>query len=178
MSNIPFLYINISVLGCFALMLVTILAVKKTPEIWAFLAVLVDVILWAGGSVLMRIQMWPGMRFWYTVSLLALFIMELLFYIFIHVFTRRKGKLRLTIFLVWNAAIIPGTISGFFLKMPSPVSLPNGDIVYLYDLNWHIVIPCIMFVCIIAATVALLIQAIREQGVHSPGICWWATCCR
>ena len=40
MSDIPFLYINVAVLSCFALMFVTILAVKKTPEIWAFLAVL------------------------------------------------------------------------------------------------------------------------------------------
>lgn len=146
MSNIPFLYINVTVLCCFALMFVTILAVKKTPEIWAFLAVLLDVILWAGGSVFMRLQVWPGMRFWYTVSLTALFIMELLFYIFIHVFTRRKGKLLLTVFLVWNAAILPGTISGFFLKMPRRVVEENGDVVFLYDLNWHIIIPCIMFV--------------------------------
>ena len=56
MSDIPFLYINVAVLSCFALMFVTILAVKKTPEIWAFLAVLLDAILWAGGSVLMRLQ--------------------------------------------------------------------------------------------------------------------------
>ena len=126
MNHIPFLYINVSVLCCFLLMFVTILAVKKTPEIWAFLAVLVDVILWAGGSVLMRLQFWPGMRFWYAVSLVALFIMELLFYIFIHVFTRRKGKLLLSVFVLWNAAIIPGTISGFFLEMPRPVSLENG----------------------------------------------------
>ena len=170
MNHIPFLYINVSVLCCFLLMFVTILAVKKTPEIWAFLAVLVDVILWAGGSVLMRLQFWPGMRFWYAVSLVALFIMELLFYIFIHVFTRRKGKLLLSVFVLWNAAIIPGTISGFFLEMPRPVSLENGDTVFLYSLNWHIIIPCIMFVCIIAATVAALLQAIREQGAHSPGI--------
>ena len=33
MSNIPFLYINVAVLSCFALMFVTILAVKKTPGI-------------------------------------------------------------------------------------------------------------------------------------------------
>lgn len=60
MSDIPFLYINVAVLSCFAL---TILAVKKTPEIWAFLAVLLDAILWAGGSVLMRLQVWPGLSF-------------------------------------------------------------------------------------------------------------------
>ena len=58
-TNIPFLYVNIIALSCFTLMFVTFLATKKTPEIWAFLAVLLDCILWAGGSVLMRLQMWP-----------------------------------------------------------------------------------------------------------------------
>ena len=41
-SNIPFLFINITVLSCFLLMCVTFLATKKTREIWAFLAVLLD----------------------------------------------------------------------------------------------------------------------------------------
>jgi len=169
-SNIPFLYINVAVLSCFALMFVTILAVKKTPEIWAFLAVLLDAILWAGGSVLMRLQIWPGLSFWYKVSLLALFIMELLFYIFVHTFAHRKGRFLVTAFVLWNLAIIPGTLSGFFLAPPTPVVLENGDTVFTYTLNWHIVIPCIMFVAIIAGTAVLLWQVMREQGTHSPGI--------
>lgn len=170
MSNIPFLYINVAVLSCFVLMFVTILAVKKTPEIWAFLAVLLDAILWAGGSVLMRLQIWPGLSFWYKVSLLALFIMELLFYIFVHTFAHRKGRFLVTAFVLWNLAIIPGTLSGFFLAPPTPVVLENGDTVFTYTLNWHIVIPCIMFVAIIAGTAVLLWQVMREQGTHSPGI--------
>lgn len=170
MSDIPFLYINVAVLSCFALMFVTILAVKKTPEIWAFLAVLLDAILWAGGSVLMRLQVWPGLSFWYKVSLLALFIMELLFYIFVHTFAHRKGRFLVTAFVLWNLAIIPGTLSGFFLSPPTPVVLENGDTVFTYSLNWHIVIPCIMFIAIIAGTAVLLWQVMREQGTHSPGI--------
>ena len=58
-TNIPFLYVNIIALSCFTLMFVTFLAAKKSPEIWAFQAVLLDCILWSGGSVLMRLQMWP-----------------------------------------------------------------------------------------------------------------------
>ena len=55
-ANIPYLLINITALCCYALMFVTMLATKKTPEIWAFLAVLLDCILWSGGSILMRMQ--------------------------------------------------------------------------------------------------------------------------
>ena len=45
-ANIPFLFVNITALCCFTLMFVTFLATKKKPEIWAFLAVLLDCILW------------------------------------------------------------------------------------------------------------------------------------
>lgn len=121
LQNIPFMYINVTALSCFTLMFVTFLATKKTPEIWAFLAVLLDAILWSGGSILMRMQMWPGLTFWYRVSLVALFSMELLFYIFVHTFARRKGKFLLAIFTVWTLATIPGTISGFYLSPPEPV---------------------------------------------------------
>ena len=42
--------------------------------------------------------------------------------------------------------------------------------VFTYSLNGHIVIPCIMFIAIIAGTAVLLWQVMREQGTHSPGI--------
>lgn len=168
--DIPYLYINITAFSCFALMFVTFLATKKTPEIWAFLAVLLDCILWAGGSILMRLQMWPGLEFWYKVSLVALFIMELLFYFFVHTFAHRKGRFLLSLFTVLTVAILPGTISGFYLAPPTPVVNPDGSTVFTYSLNWHIVIPCIVFVAIIFATAVMLVQVVREQGVHSPGI--------
>ncbi len=170
MSSIPFLYVNITVLCCFLLMFFTFLATKKTPEIWAFLAVLLDAILWSGGSVLMRLQMWPGLEFWYKVSLVALFSMELFFYYFVHTFARCKGRFLLTVFTLWTLATLPGTVSGFYLTPPTPVVRADGSTVFTYALNWHIVIPCIMFVAIIGATAGLLLHVMREQGTHAPGI--------
>ena len=65
---------------------------------------------------------------------------------------------------------MPGTISGFYLAPPTPVVKENGAVVFTYGLNWHIVIPCLVFVAIIGATAVLLTQVVREQGTHSPGI--------
>lgn len=169
-ANIPFLFINITVLCCFLLMFVTFLATKKTREIWAFLAVLLDCILWSGGSVLMRLEMWPGLNFWYAVSLVALFSMELLFYIFVHTFSKRKGKFLLILFAIWTAATIPGTVSGFYLAAPTPQIRPDGSKVFIYGINWHIIIPCVMFVAIIAATCVMMLQVLKEEGIHAPGI--------
>ena len=170
-ANIPFLYINIIALSCFALMFVTFLATKKTPEIWAFLAVLLDCILWSGGSVLMRLQLWPGLNFWYTVSLVALFSMELFFYYFIHTFSHQKGKFLLIVFTVWTLANWPGTITGYYLPAPTPTTRPDGSVVFTYnETGLALVIPCVMFVAIIGASTWMLLKILREQGVHSTGI--------
>ncbi|MEG2176465.1 MAG: diguanylate cyclase [Oscillibacter sp.] len=170
MNNIPFLSINIMALGCFTVMFVTFLAAKKTPEVWAFLAVLADCILWSGGSILMRMQMWPGLHFWYAVSLVALFSMELLFYNFVHIFTRERGRFLLLVFTAWTLLLVPGTISGFFLAAPTPFTRADGATLFTYSLNWHIILPCVMFVAIIIATTARLLRIMREQGTHAPGI--------
>lgn len=170
LTQIPYIYINLLALSCFVLMFVAMLAAKKTPAIYAFIVVLLDCILWSGSSVLMRLQMWPGMNFWYYLSLVTLFIMELLFYWFVQTFYHVKGKLSLTVALVGTLAIIPGTVTGFFLAPPTPVLQPNGRTVFLYEINWHIIIPCILFVTIIVMTSFLFLKLVREQGIHSPGL--------
>ena len=170
-TNIPFIFVNITALSCFVLMFVTFLASKKTPEIWAFLAVLLDCILWSGGSILMRLQMWPSMNFWYTVSLVALFSMELIFYYFVHTFSHQKGKFLLIVFTIWTLLNWPGTISGLYLPAPVPKVRPDGSIVFIYEtITWHLIIPCVMFVAIIGTTTWLLLKILRTQGVRSPGI--------
>ena len=170
-TNIPFIFVNITALSCFLLMFVTFMAAKKTPEIWAFLAVLLDCILWSGGSILMRLQIWPGLNFWYTVSLVALFSMELIFFLFVHTFSHQKGKFLLTVFTVWTLLNWPGTISGLYLPAPVPMTRPDGSIVFIYEtITWHLILPCIMFVAIIGATTAMLLKIMRTQGVRSPGI--------
>jgi diguanylate cyclase (GGDEF)-like protein/putative nucleotidyltransferase with HDIG domain len=169
-TQVPFLYVNFTALCCFALMFIAFIAAKKTSEIRAFMVVLADCILWSGGSVLMRLQMWPGMDFWYDLSLVALFSMELLFYWFVHTFSHQKGRFTLLAIFVGTMAILPGTVTGFFLAPPTPTLQADGDIVFTYSTNWHILIPCLLFVAIISSTVRLLVRLVREQGIHSPGV--------
>ena len=74
--NIPFLYVNITALFVYSLLLFIFLAAKKTPEIRAFLLMMVDCVLWTAGAMLMRLQVWPDPHFWYYVSLAAIFSLE------------------------------------------------------------------------------------------------------
>lgn len=171
LSQIPFIYVNLLALCSFLLMFTAFAASKKTPVIRVFMVVLGDCILWSGSCVLMRLQMWPSMHFWYYVSLVTLFIMELLFYWFVHTFYRQKGKLSLLLCFLGTAAILPGTVTGFYLAPPTPVRQADGGVVFLYDqMNWHILIPCVLFVAIIVMTACLLLKLVRQQGVHSPGL--------
>lgn len=169
-TQVPFLYINVVALCCYILMFITFVAAKKSAEIWVFMAVLLDCIFWSGGAILMRLQMWPGMNFWYDVSLVALFSMELLFYWFVHTFSRQKERLTLLLCLIGTIAIIPGTVSGYFLAAPTPVLQDDGSTVFTYSMNWHIVIPCILFVATIAATICLFLKLVREKGARFPGL--------
>lgn len=168
--QVPFLPVNILAFCCFSIMLVMFLAAKKTPEIRIFIFVLADSVIWSAGSILMRLQMWPGIPFWYYISLVALFSMELLFYWFVYTFYHRRGKLILFSCIIGTAAILPGTVTGFYLAPPQPIVEANGDVVFRYTTNWHIIIPCILFIYIIGFTVRMFRYLLKEQGMHSPGL--------
>ena len=119
-SNIPFLYVNVTALCCFALLFVTFLAAKKTPEIRAFLLLLGDGTLWLAGAVLMRLRIWPGLTFWYYVSLLALFSFAWLFYMFLLRFTRTSEPFTLGLWTLINVVLLVVTATGFILAPPPP----------------------------------------------------------
>lgn len=170
MPQIPFLYVNITAFCCFLILLTAALSSKKTPAVWAFIAVLADCILWSGGSILMRLQMWPSMEFWYYVSLVALFSMACMFYLFVHTFYCEKKIGPLLVCILGTLLLLPGTISGYFLAPPVPMVLENGSTVFIYNMDWHIVFPFIVVVTIIVLTVILLLKLVRKHGIHSPGL--------
>ena len=169
-TQVPFLSINVMALCCYTVMFIAFVAARKSAEIWVFMMVLLDCIFWSGGSILMRLQMWPGMDFWYDVSLVALFSMELLFYWFVHTFSRQKEHLTLLLCLIGTVAILPGTVSGYFLAPPTPVLLDDGSTVFRYSTDWHIILPCILFVATITATIRLFLKLVREKGARFPGL--------
>jgi len=169
--QIPFLYVNLLALCAFVLMFFIFLAAKKTPEMQAFLALMFTCVLWTAGSIFMRLQLWPSMHFWYYVSLLAIFSMEAVFYVFLTVFSRQKGKLLALVFCAATVALYPGTLSGYYLPPPEPVLQPDGSMVYVYHADYlPMVLPCLLFVAIIIASTLLLMKMKREQGAHSSGV--------
>jgi len=169
-THIPYIFINIVAFGSFLLMFIMMVAARKTAEIRAFMAILIDCMLWSGASILMRLQIWPGVDIWYYVSILALFCLEFLFYWFVHVFAGEKGRFILILSLLANIAILPGTVTGYYLAPPKPVTTASGSLVFTYTSDWHVLIPCALFVFLAFVTLRLFLRLVREKGVHSPGL--------
>ena len=169
MSGVPYLFVNMLALSCFALLFATFLAAKKTPEIRAFLLLLGACVVWLGGAVLMRLQVWPGLEFWFYVSILTLFAVEWLFYLFLLRFTKTREPFTLAVWTVVNAVELAFTASGFFLKPPVPVASAEGT-VFLYAMSWRILFPVLFYAVFTAYLTRLVRRVVREQGIHSPGL--------
>ena len=170
MIDVPFLGVNLTALCASVLIFTVFLATKKTPEIYAFLALVFDCVCWTAGSTFMRLQLWPGLDFWYYVSLVSIFSMELMFYIFLHCFSHSRHYFTLWMLTAATIALLPGTVTGFFLAPPEIVQLADGGTGYLYATSWPMIFPSIVFVAIIAASSRLLLELKQQQGVHASGV--------
>ena len=91
MIDVPYLYVNLTALCCYIFIFVTFLAAKKNPDIKYFIVVMGGFILWTGGSILMRLRVFPGITFWFLVSIMSLFALAFLIFLFISSFARLKG---------------------------------------------------------------------------------------
>ncbi|MDO4393982.1 MAG: diguanylate cyclase [Bacillota bacterium] len=169
MSSVPFLFVNLIAMCGYAIIFVSFIAAKKTPEIKAFIALLTSFMLWTIGSILMRLQMYPGLNFWYYVSILALFCIADLTYIFVCSFTKTKATFTKIIWSVGTVIILIFTANGVFLKPPVPVDTARGT-VFTYNMDWKVVIPYIFFGFIVASIAIVIRQKRRETGTRSPGM--------
>ena len=97
--------------------------------------------------------------------------MELIFYLFLCNFARERGRFLKILFLIATLALIPGTLSGFYLPPPQPVTRPDGMVVYTYNtVLWHMAFPCVLFVAVVIASLLILGRMKREQGAHASGV--------
>lgn len=169
MSNVPFLYVNLTALCCFVLIFFTFLAAKKTPEIRSFIFLMLDFILWTGGSIFMRLQLFPGVEFWYYVSILALFSLATLAYFFVCSFVHSKGSFLKIIWSIGTILLLIATASGLILKPPE-VELTASGYVFRYTMEWPVVIPFVFMFSELFSIVKIFRDVVVEKGIRTPGI--------
>lgn len=169
MTEVPYLSVNLTALCCYAFILITFLAAKKTPETKAFIVVMVGFILWTGGSILMRLRVFPGIDFWYYVSILSLFALALLIYFFVAAFYRLKGYALKVILSVLTLVLEVLTAFGLILDPPTMAQIASG-IVFIYSIDFAILAPCLFFLLYIIVMIGVFRGIIRERGVRAPGL--------
>ena len=170
MNNVPYLYINAIALCCYILIFCAFAVSEKIAEIRYFLMLLTVLILWTGGSLLMRLRAPDAVRFWFTVSLMALYCVPVLLFFF---WDRQTGskhskmKAGLTFMTVLHLVLAP---AGIFIRPPDAVFLPDGSMVFLYNVNWLIIFPVLLGLYIIYIIFALIKESISQSGIHAPGL--------
>lgn len=116
-------------------MFTAFIASKKTRAIRWFIFMLAGFMLWCGGSILMRLQLFPGVEFWYYVSILSLFSLAFLIYMFVCAFTGWRGYFLKIVWGISTLVILVLTALGVFLAPPQVVT-ENGQTVFLYTMRW------------------------------------------
>lgn len=169
MSSVPYIYVNIIALCSYMIMLGAFLAAKKNAAVWQFMAVLFGFILWTGGSICMRLQLAPGVSFWYYVSILALFSLADLIYLFVCQFAGVKGFFIKILWTLGTVIILAVTLTGAFLAPPE-ITTTAGGVVFMYTVKWPVIIPCAFFLVIVCSIVKIFYDVIKTQRVRTPGI--------
>ena len=170
MNNIPYLYINAIALCCYILIFCAFAASAKTAEIRYFIMLLTVLILWTGGSLLMRLRAPGAVRFWFNVSLMALYCVPVLLYFFWDRLTGSKHpkmKTGLTLLTVLHLVLAP---AGIFISPPDVLFLPDGSMVFMYNVNWLIIFPVLLGLYMLYFILVLIKESISQKGIRAPGL--------
>ena len=170
MIDVPYLYVNLTALCCYIFIFVTFLAAKKNPDIKYFIVVMGGFILWTGGSILMRLRVFPGITFWFLVSIMSLFALAFLIFLFISSFARLKGFFLKAVLAGLTFLLEILTALGLILDAPSMLVREDGGIVFVYDIGWPILFPCLFFLFYIITMVFVFRHIIKEKGMSTPGL--------
>jgi len=168
-GNVPFLAVNICCLASFTLIFVALISSRITRPIRSFLVLMVGFMIWEGGAVLMRFRVVPGVPFWYHVSVMALFSLCFLIYLFLCEFLSVKGSFLKTIFGVTNVILLVFTALDVFLDPPSVIN-DGGKILFSYTIKWQVAFPFAYFICIVIATAVIFKDHLKRHGLHTPGL--------
>lgn len=137
-----FTIVPVIALFCYIFLLISFLAAKKDAAIYAFMELLLTMVIWASGSLFMRLAYWPSVGFWFHVSLTGLLMIPLIFYHFLKKFLRIERSYHI---YFWTAAIIimlsVNYKYGIFVQPPEVLKLENGGNAYIYHMHWQVVIP-------------------------------------
>ena len=162
---IPFIWVPILAVFCYAFLMIALLSAKKNPLINSFIQLLFCFTIWTGCSLLMRLRLYPGYKLWYELSILALFAAPYLVYMFLYHFVESRDKYMKKVWLLVTAVILILTHFELFLKAPELVETGDGRFVFLYESNWKILIPTFLIVLMLIHGARMVAYGVKERDV-------------
>ena len=155
--------ISILALFCYLMLFLAMAAAKKTKLIKSFMIVLLTMIIWTGGSFLMRCGIESLFSFGFHVSILGLCLIPYALYIFFRDYLSSQNKIApyfwLCFFLI---AFLINLNTGFLIKEPVALLQNNGDMSYVYHVDFGSYIFFGSFVLYIITSLTTLTKTIKR----------------
>lgn len=170
MMSVPFLYVNLTALACYALLSITFFSFQKnTRNSFVYLSVagLYSVDRSFGAHAVAGV---PRGEFLVLRLHLSTFALPLFCYLFVSTFVRSNDFFTKIFVILITLVILVCEAFGVFLKPPVVHRIQDGQYVFLYDMQWPIYIALFLLIVIIVAIFLLLRRTVKEKGSNSPGL--------
>ncbi len=145
-----FLFIPATALGCYLIILLSVLTLSMKGMRKLFAVCLSVYIMWTLGSVGMRLGIGPSLDFWFHVSLAGIFLIPVATLVFMEAYMYKKiGKVQIVLTIVCLVAYIVNLVTdGWLVSAPTSVMTENGVQFVYENLGPQVAIPYIGFLLI------------------------------
>lgn len=159
-----FLFIPATALGCYLIVLLSVLTLSMQGLRRLFAACLSVYIMWTLGSVCMRLGIGPSLDFWFHVSLAGIFLIPAATMVFMDAYMYRKisklSIITLAVCLIFYATNL--VTDGWLVSAPTSVMTKNG-VQFIYEnLGIQVAIPYVGFVGITILLILRMRKGVRE----------------
>lgn len=164
MLTIPFLWVPITALACYVVLLAALLPACADRTVRAFAGLLFCFVLWTGGSMLMRMLLPVGWEGFYLVSLVALMCVPALLYHFLKEFAGVEcPREEALVWLLTLAAAAPNLVD-LYISKPTLEKLAHGGAVFRYHIDWRVLMPTVLCLAVLGLAVRVLLRHQRTPG--------------
>lgn len=159
-----FAFFPTTALGCYLIILLSILSVRATALKKIFMSVLCVYIMWTLGSVCMRLGLWPSLDFWFHVSLSGIFLIPVGTLFFMEMYMYGKVRRTSVVLLIVDviAYLINLVTGGWMVPAPKSVETAKG-IRFVYEgIGIQAAIPYIGYVAVILYFIWILYRGVKD----------------
>lgn len=159
-----FLFIPATALGCYLIVLLSVLTLRMRGLRRMFAACLSVYLMWTLGSVGMRLGIGPSLEFWFHISLAGIFLIPAATLVFMDAYVYKKisraSMVILAVCLVCYAVNL--VTGGWLVSAPTSMQTENGVQFVYENLGPQVVIPYAGFVGITIYLILRMRKGVKE----------------